>query len=135
MVTQRRNTLGGLGVRTDFQMDVDLPPLSPAGKRRVRANVQKRALPRARRQIITPAKRNFGKRSGLLRRKMRAARVRNRSNENVYFTVILMKFIFYTYFQEEDWDKLRDIILDEATPIVVESVAAAIQDELDGMVF
>ena len=124
------------GVRMNFRMDIDLPILSPAGLRRFKRSVRRRAVRESRKRIATPSRRGAPRLTGELRRSIRSSGrySRNRYGSRNFrgrdtFVVMSFKFRFYFYYQTEAWHRFRSNVDAEAPAIIMEAVRAALREE------
>ena len=120
-------TLRSAGTRTHYRLVMDLSVLSPQGRRRVTRAMIRAALPRARKEIATPAKRKTPRRTGALRRSLRASRVR--PQYRAHFTLLQFKFRYYYYFHEAPWRAFRERIEDNVRDIALDALHDALRYE------
>lgn len=124
-------------VQARFDVSVDLPILSPEGYRRFQEAARLQATKDARRLVARPVRRYLPVRSGRLKRRFRAQNPRRLRREAVgafgdaggTFTLVVVAFLFYLIFQEEENARFRADITEAADNIVVIAVEVGLRGE------
>ena len=115
-------------VRAHFAVDVNIPILTPQGQAQFERSVQREAARRVRKEILTPLRKTLPRRTGALRKSLRATGRPKRHRNRNKFTALEIKHAFYLYFHEDPhYRRLRQKIRTEGMDIIQDAVADALR--------
>ena len=114
-------------VRANATMNIDIPSLTPTGRRRLVRRIQQVSLARARKEIATPSRRRFPRETGELRRTFKASRPKRTGNNRI-FTALLFRFQYYAYFQHGAWTRFQIRAHSQGAEIVRDALAQALKE-------
>ena len=116
-------------VQSTWTTEIDLPLLSPAGRRRFIFAVRKHATRIARKRIVTPNRKRAPRNTGALRKSIRAKGRPRKQRGTPGFVTVHVEGAFYWRFQDRQW---REFLLDMQRympDVIEEAVALALKDE------
>lgn len=115
--------------KLEFSVDVKIPLAFGLDHRQIFERAQFIILNDIRREVQTPSRRRFVKRSGTLRRRFRGRRPYRKSMTPYSFEAIQMAYTSYTHLQEEGYQDFINLINQVGPDIVMEGLARAIQEQ------
>lgn len=116
-------------VSTRFELEMDLPVLSAAERQRIVNRAQQLAVGRSRKEIATPSRRKFPRKTGALRKSFRGRRPRRR-NVRTFYVALEFGYLFYGPFQRKAYMEFRDLLEDRGPEIIRDALAEAIRESI-----
>lgn len=116
-------------VQLNFSLDVEIPLAFGLDHRQIFQRAQFIALNDLRREVATPSRRRFVKRSGRLRRRFRGRRPNRRRTTAFSYEALQMAYTSYTHLQEEGYRDFIALIELLGPDIVRDALARAIQEQ------
>ena len=116
-------------VSSSWETKIDLPLLSPAGKRRFIRAVQRQATRIARKRIVTPNRKRAPRRTGALRRSIRAKGRPKKRRGTRGVVAVHVEGLYYWRFQERQWQAFLLDMQRHMPGVIEEAVLLALKDE------
>ena len=115
--------------RLDFSLDIEIPLAFGLDHRKIFQRAQYIALTDLKREVATPSRRRFVKRTGRLRRIFRGRRPDRRRTTLYSYEALQMAYTSYTHLQEEGYQDFIKLIELLGPEIVRDALARAIQEQ------